>query len=262
MSQTLDTATAIAREAGALLRGGFRAERRLNYKSRSELVTDMDVASERLIVERLAQHYPAHHIITEEGGGREQQSRSVWLIDPLDGTNNYAHGNPFWSVSIALVEDGELAAGVVYAPMFDECFTAERGGPALLNGAPITVSTIAELRQAQLSTGFPYERWSGPKTNLPELGAVVMRCQDVRRLGSAALDLCYVADGRNDGHWEVVLKPWDSAAAALILQRAGGAVTLCDGSPYSPFGGDIVASNGRIQAEILAVLAAVKAEQL
>ena len=248
-------------EAGALLHSGFRSERRLNFKSRTELVTDMDVASEQLIVARLAEHFPSHRVITEEGGGREGESRAVWLVDPLDGTNNYAHGNPFWSVSIGLLVDDVLELGVVYAPTQDECFTAVRGGPALLNGAPIAASPIADLSQAQLSTGFPYERWSGTLTNLPETAALVMRCQDLRRMGSAALDLCYVAAGRSEGHWELVLKPWDSAAGALIVQAAGGTVTLCDGAAYTPFGGDIVATNGHVHAALLDVLAEVKRER-
>ncbi len=251
----LDVVTAIAREAGGLLRGGFGSKRQLDFKSRAELVTDMDLASERLIVERIAAHYPDHHIITEEGGGRERTSRFVWLVDPLDGTNNYAHGNPFFSVSIALLKDQELQLGVVYAPMQDECFTAVRGSPALLNDQPLRVSDITELRYAQLSTGFPYGRWSGPITNVPETAAMVMRCQDVRRMGSAALDLCYVAAGRNDGHWELVLQPWDSAAGALIVMMAGGHVSDCTGEPYSPFRGGIIAANRELHEAIAGVLA-------
>jgi fructose-1,6-bisphosphatase/inositol monophosphatase family enzyme len=149
MESMIDVVTGIAREAGAVLRDGFGRKRQLDFKSRSELVTDMDLASERLIVERLATHYPDHHIITEEGGGREQASRYVWLVDPLDGTNNYAHGNPFFSVSIALLEDAVLKLGVVYDPIHEECFTATLDGPALLNGQPIRVSQIHELRHAQ-----------------------------------------------------------------------------------------------------------------
>lgn len=253
----LELVTTIAREAGDLLRSGFRRERQLGFKSRAELVTDMDVASERLIVERLAAHVPDHHIITEEGGGREQASRFVWLVDPLDGTGNYAHGIPYYSVSIALVEDNVLTLGVVYDPTHDECFTATHDGPALLNGQPIHVSPIDDLHHAQLSTGFPYDRWTRPDTNVPQVQAMVMRCQDLRRMGSAALDLSYVAAGRSDGHWEAELKPWDSAAGALIVQRAGGRVTDWRGNRYSPWTPGVVATNRTLHEVVLATLAEV-----
>lgn len=255
MTAIIDVVTAIAREAGAVLRDGFGRKRQLDFKSRSELVTDMDLASERLIVAQLATHFPDHHIITEEGGGREQASRYVWLVDPLDGTNNYAHSNPFWSVSIALLADDVLQLGVVYGPIHDECFTATQGGPALLNGQPIHVSQIGELRHAQLSTGFPYDRWSRPDTNIAETAAMVMQCQDVRRMGSAALDLCYVAAGRNDGHWELELKPCDSAAGAVIVHAAGGRVSDLIGGQYSPWHNRVVASNSLLHDSMLAVLA-------
>ena len=261
MDSMIDVVTGIARQAGAVLRDGFGRKRQLDFKSRSELVTDMDLASERLIVERLAMHYPDHHIITEEGGGREQASRYVWLVDPLDGTNNYAHGNPFFSVSIALMEDDRLQLGVVYDPIHDECFTATVNGSALLNGQPIQVSQIRELRHAQLSTGFPYDRWSRPDPNTAETAAMVMQCQDVRRMGSAALDLCYVAAGRNDGHWELELKPWDSAAGAVIVQAAGGRVSNLTGGEYSPWHNRVVASNGPLHNSILDVLAQVNRQR-
>lgn len=251
----LDFITTIAREAGALLRDGFRQQRQLNRKSRAELLTDMDLASERLLVERIAARFPDHHIITEEGGGREQASPWTWVIDPLDGTNNYAHGVPFFAVSIAVLHENEPVYGVVHDVMHDECFTAERGGAALSNGQPIRVSEIAELEQAQLVTGFPYDRWETGKTNVPETAALVMRCQDLRRMGSAALDLCYVAAGRHEGHWEVELKPWDSAAGALIVQAAGGRVTLVTGEPFTLWQHNILATNGLIHDQILAVLA-------
>lgn len=251
----LDFVVSVAREAGELLRDGFRRERHLQFKSRAELVTDMDVASERLIVDRLGARFPDHQIVTEEGGGREQSSRWTWLIDPLDGTSNYAHGVAFWAVSIALIEDGAPIWGVVYDPIHDECFTAGHDQPARLNGDLIGVSSIAELQHAQLSTGFPYERWSGGSSNLAETAAIVMQCQDLRRMGAAALDLCAVAAGRSDGHWEQSLKPWDSAAGALIVQRAGGRVTQTDGKPYQPWQPRVLATNGLIHDEVLAVLA-------
>ncbi len=254
----LDVVIDIAREAGALLLAGFRRERTLDFKSRAEIVTDMDLASERLIVERLAARFPDHTIVTEEGGGLERASPSVWLIDPLDGTNNYAHGLPYWAISIALLEHERLMLGVVYDPIHDECFAATHDGPATLNGAPIGVSRIAELTHAQLTTGFPYGRWTHGDSNVAEVGAMVMRCQDLRRMGSSALDLCYVAAGRNDGHWELRIQPWDGAAGALIVQRAGGMVTAIDGSAYTPFNPPIAASNGLIHREMLDVLATAR----
>lgn len=249
----LEFVTSVAREAGALLRAGFRGERQLDFKSRAEIVTDMDLASERLLVDRIAARFPDHHILTEEGGGRNQTSRWAWLIDPLDGTNNYAHGLPFFAVSIALLEDDALQLGVVYDVMHDECFTATRDG-AWLNNAPLRVSPINDLRLAQLSTGFPYDRWSRPDTNVPEVQAMVMQCQDLRRMGSAALDLCNVAAGRTDGHWEVELKPWDSAAGALIVQSAGGRVTTLHGAPYRPWTPGTVATNGLLHNAVLEIL--------
>lgn len=248
----------IAREAGALLLAGFRRERTLDFKSRAEIVTDMDLASERLIVARLAARFPTHTIVTEEGGGVERSSSSVWLIDPLDGTNNYAHGLPYWAISIALLEHDQLTLGVVYDPIHAECFAATHDGPATLNGAPICVSRVADLTHAQLTTGFPYGRWTHGDSNVAEVGAMVMRCQDLRRMGSSALDLCYVAAGRNDGHWELRIQPWDGAAGALIVQRAGGAVTAIDGSAYTPFHPPIVASNGLIHRAMLDVLTAAR----
>lgn len=251
----LDFVVSVAREAGDLLQSGFRQQHRLQFKSRAELVTDMDVGSERLIVDRIAARFPDHHIITEEGGGRERRSRWTWLIDPLDGTGNYAHGIAYWAVSISLLQDDALILGVVYDPIHGECFTAERDQPARLNGDLIRVSPIAELRYALISTGFPYERWSGGPSNVPETAAVVLRCQDLRRMGSASLDLCAVAAGRCDGHWEHSLRPWDSAAAALIVQQAGGRMTQLNGDPYQPQVPRVVGTNGLIHDELLAVLA-------
>lgn len=254
----LEFVTAIARDAGTLLRAEFRRSRQLDFKSRAEIVTDMDLASERLIIERIVARFPEHHIISEEGGGHERSSRWIWLIDPLDGTNNYAHGQPFFAVSIALLQDDALQLGVVYDPVHDECFTATSTEAARLNGQPIQVSAIDDLRAAQLSTGFPYDRWSRPDTNVPEFQAMVMQCQDLRRMGSAALDLCAVAAGRSEGHWEVELKPWDSAAGALIVAAAGGQISDLRGNAYSPWGHQALATNGRLHQAALDVLATAR----
>jgi myo-inositol-1(or 4)-monophosphatase len=258
----LELITTLAREAGAILRAGFRGERQLNFKNRTELVTDMDLASERLIVARIAEHFPDHQIITEEGGGREHQSRWIWLVDPLDGTNNYAHGVSYFSVSIALLVDDVLELGVVYDPIHDECFTATAGRGALLNGRPIRVSSVDELHYAYLATGFAYDRWSGKPTNLPEMQALMMECQSVRCMGSAALDLCAVAAGRSDGYWELYLNAWDSAAGALIVQEAGGHVSNVNGGAYSPWTPDVLATNGQVHAAALDVLSKASMERL
>ena len=257
----LDFITSVAREAGAVLRSGFRGDRQLNYKNRTELVTDMDLASERLIVSRIAERFPEHQIVTEEGGGRDQRSRWVWVIDPLDGTNNYAHGVPFYCVSIALLVDDQLELGVVYDPTHDECFTATAGDQAQVNGQPLRVSAIDDLRHGYLTTGYAYDRWSGEPNNLPETTAMMLECQSLRCMGSAALDLCYVAAGRSDGYWELHLSPWDGAAGALIVQQAGGKVTNVGGSAFSPWQPDLLASNGLLHASILQVLARSGTEQ-
>jgi myo-inositol-1(or 4)-monophosphatase len=258
----LDFVVSLAREAGAILRDGFRGDRRLNYKNRTELVTDMDLESERLIVSRIAERFPEHQIVTEEGGGRKQESRWVWVVDPLDGTNNYAHGVPFYAVSIALLIDHTPELAVVYDPTHDECFTATANSRAALNGQPLRVSATDDLRRGYLSTGYPYDRWSGAPTNLPETRTMMLACQSVRCMGSAALDLCYVAAGRSDGYWELHLSPWDGAAGALIVQQAGGQVTHLDGSRFSPWRPDIAATNRLLHDAILDVLAGVRTEDL
>jgi len=249
----LDWIAHIAREAGAMLRAGFRQQRRLDYKNRSELVTDMDIASERMLVERIAGRFPDHHIITEEGGGREHASAWQWLIDPIDGTHNYAHGVPYYAVSIALLENGKPAFGVVYDPSHDECFAAG-AGPATLNGEPIVVSTVDSIARAQVSTGFPYAAGTRADNNIAELAVLVAAFQDLRVMGSAALDLCAVAAGRSDVYWEPDLKPWDSAAGALIVMRAGGRVTDRNGRPFSPWTPGVLASNGLLHEETLRLL--------
>ncbi len=249
----LEWITDVAREAGAMLRAGFRRQRTLNYKNRSELVTDMDVASERLVVERIAARFPDHHIITEEGGGRELSSAWQWLIDPIDGTHNYAHGVPYYAVSIALLEHGRPAFGVVYDPTHDECFAAG-DGPAMLNGEPIAVSGVDTIARAEVSTGFPYAAGTRSDNNIAELAAMVTAFQDLRVMGSAALDLCSVAAGRSDVYWEPDLRPWDSAAGALVVLRAGGHVSDRSGGPFSPWTPSVLATNGLLHEQTLLLL--------
>jgi myo-inositol-1(or 4)-monophosphatase len=252
----LSTIVDLAREAGALLRSGLEQPRELSFKSRADLVTNIDLASERLIVTALREHFPDHAVLAEEGGGERKADGYLWLVDPVDGTTNYAHGYPVFSVAMALLDHGELALGVVYDPLRDECFTAERGRGAWLNGKPMRVSTTPVLREALLSTGFPYHRFTNPATNIPQFNAMIMQCQGIVRSGSAALDFAYVAAGRSDAHWELGLQPWDSAAGALLVREAGGRASDWQGHPYSPWNGSVIASNGLLHDQIAGVLAA------
>ena len=252
----LSTIVDLAREAGAILRNGLDRPRELDFKSRADLVTDIDLASERLLVAALREHFPTHAILAEEGGGEAQTAGYLWLVDPLDGTTNYAHGYPVFSVTLALLHQGELELGVVYDPLRDECFTAERGRGAWLNGRRLRVSSTAGLRLALLSTGFPYHRFTSADTNIAQFNAMIMQCQGVVRSGSAALDFAYVAAGRSDGHWELGLRPWDSAAGALLVREAGGRVSDWHGDAYTPWNERVVATNDALHAQVLDVLTA------
>jgi myo-inositol-1(or 4)-monophosphatase len=253
-------AAAVAREAGAVLMAGFGRVERVQFKGRINLVTEFDRRSEATIVEALRGRYPDHLIVAEEGGGREggrQSSPYRWLIDPLDGTTNYAHGNPYFNVSIALQERGETIVGVVYDPVQDELFHAVRGGGARLNGAPLRVSATGDLLHALLTTGFPYRSEHRPGA-LARWAAFIDAAQQVLCHGAAALDLCGVAAGRFDGYYEAQLEPWDCGAGALIVTEAGGRVTDYHGGPFDPFKGEAVASNGPLHDAMLAVLATVE----
>lgn len=243
-----------ARRAGALLRAGLHSQRRVELKSPYELVTDMDRACEDLIVGAIAARYPDHAILAEERGGSFADARPTWLIDPLDGTNNYAHGFPFFAVSLALWAGPRPLLGVVYDPLRDELFSAEAGAGAFCNGQPLRVSAVETLAGALASTGFPYDYHLRPDNNLAEFDRIQARCQGVRRGGAAALDLAYVAMGRLEAHWEVDLKPWDTGAAALMVLEAGGRVTDMRGGPWQPWCASIIASNGHIHAELIEVL--------
>ncbi|MFV9503203.1 MAG: inositol monophosphatase family protein [Oscillochloridaceae bacterium umkhey_bin13] len=252
----LNFAIDLALRAGAVLRAHQAHERITEAKGHADVVTDADRASEALIVAALRERFPDHAIMAEEGGGGAGAGEYQWLVDPLDGTLNYLHGNPVFSVSLGLVRAGELHLGVVYDPSRDELFAAERGGGARLNGRLLRVSRIEGLAQALLTTGFPYNRFSQPDNNLREHNHLLLKAQDIRRPGSAALDLCYVAAGRTDAHWELGLSPWDVAAGALIVLEAGGTVTNWQDQPWHPGDPRIVASNGGIHDELLRELAA------
>jgi myo-inositol-1(or 4)-monophosphatase len=250
-------AVAAARSAGGLLLRRIDSIREVRHKGAVDLVTDVDVQSEQEISAALLAAFPTHTILGEEGGARANAGsdrRFRWIVDPLDGTTNYAHGFPFFCVSIGLEVAGELSLGVVYAPCLDELFVAQRGQGASLNGRPIHVSDTQGLQEALLATGFPYERHLLPRA-LHSFNALSTHSQAVRRAGSAALDLCYVACGRFDGYWEHQVKPWDLAAGALLVTEAGGTISRIDASLFSVDGGEVLASNGALHAALVTALA-------
>ena len=250
----LNFAIRVARDAGRLLRDRVGTRIDIDHKGSINIVTDVDLASESLIREAISTYYPKHEILAEEGGLSESGSEYRWIVDPLDGTTNYAHGYPIFCVSIALECRGEVVLGVVYDPMRDELFAAEQGGGAALNNRPIHVSKTADLMQGLLSTGFPYDIKTSKLTNLDHWANFAMNAQALRRDGAAALDLCYVACGRFDGFWELNLSPWDTAAGALIVSEAGGLVSNFIGGTFSNYEPQVVASNGLIHDRMIEVL--------
>ncbi|CAI4029820.1 putative Nus factor SuhB [Nitrospira tepida] len=256
-ARAMSAAVAAARKAGAILREQARAGFGIDRKtSIVNLVTDADRAAEQAIVDHLLASFPTDGVLAEERGqdGR-RESGCRWIIDPLDGTTNFAHGFPFYSISIALEREGVCTLGVVLDPIREELFTAEEGQGAWLNGRAIRVSSINTLDDALLTTGFAYDIRETADNNLDHFSRFALRAQGIRRTGSAALDLCYVAAGRLDGYWEVKLSPWDSAAGSVVLKEAGGRITHFNGSPYSIYGKDLVASNGPLHPAMLQVLA-------
>jgi myo-inositol-1(or 4)-monophosphatase len=254
MKDFLTVASEAARAAGALLRANIKGKREIAYKGEINLVTEMDKLSEQTVVNTLLASFPDHGVIAEEEAMIRNDSGYLWVIDPLDGTTNYAHGYPCFSVSLALEHQGEVIVGVVYDPMRDELFSAQKGQGASLNGSAITVSNADTLIKSLLATGFPYDRKVSEKNNLNYFHDLLMASQEVRRDGSAALDLCSVAAGRFDGFWELKLKPWDVAAGILIVREAGGVVSDFSGAPSSIHHDEIVASNGKIHQAMLEVL--------
>lgn len=250
-----DAAVAFAREAGAILLEGYGRAHAPERKGRIDLVTEYDRRSEALLLARIHARFPGHAILAEESGAHEQPSRVRWLVDPLDGTTNFAHNYPFFAVSIGVEVGGAMAAGVVFDPVRDELFAAARGAGATLNGAPIHVSAIASLGDALLVTGFPYDVREHPERHVPLFQSFLTRAQGIRRDGSAALNLCYLAMGRFDGFWEGHLAPWDLAAGTLIVREAGGLTTDYDGHPLRLEGRHIVAANPTLHAEMLALIA-------
>lgn len=253
-SEFLKFATTIAREAGALLKQELPKEHRIDFKGEIDIVTEVDQMSEEWLVGRIRQQFPHHTIITEESDGFQGSSAYRWIIDPLDGTTNYAHGYPIFCVSIALQIADVITCGAIYNPMADEMFTAERQGGSFLNGERLSVSNTEALSRSLLATGFPYDMRESENNNINYFIGMALQAQAIRRAGSAALDLAYVAAGRFDGFWELKLKPWDTAAGWLMVREAGGGVSDLNGYAYSLASHHIVATNGIIHGKMIAAL--------
>lgn len=247
----------LARQAGKILHAGYNKEHQVGYKGVIDLVTEVDHQSEAFLLGEVQKSFPGHHIFAEESGIIEGTEDNVWYIDPLDGTVNYAHQIPIFCVSIGYASRGTLMLGAVYDPMRDEMFTAERGKGAHLNGRSIHVSSATELQKSLLVTGFPYNAWNTPQDNFDNFVRFGKLSQGVRRLGSAALDLCYVAVGRFDGFWELALHPWDVAAGGLVCEEAGARVTNVEGeADYLSPPQSVVACTPGIHSRMLSELGA------
>lgn len=254
---TLTDLERMARQAGRILSEHYEKETQVTYKGVIDLVTEVDHASEAFLLGEIRRLFPTHNILAEESGlSSNGGAEHLWLIDPLDGTVNYAHGIPIFSVSVAYAYRGQVVLAAIYDPMRDELFTAERGGGAYLNGTRrLRVSDQEELAKSLLVTGFPYDAWNSERDNFDNFVRLSKRTQGVRRLGSAAIDLCYVAAGRFDGFWEMGLKPWDVAAGGLIAEEAGAVVTnLEGGADYLSPPQSVVTSNPRLHPRLLAAL--------
>ncbi|MEK7086051.1 MAG: inositol monophosphatase family protein [Patescibacteria group bacterium] len=257
-----------ARKAGELILKSRKKGLQINEKGRNDLVTNVDKAAEKLIIKEIKSAFPSHSILAEESDFLNEttpedyaKSKFIWLIDPIDGTTNFAHGLNEYAISIGLFKtaksehsknfqylSGELIMGVVFAPALNELFYAKKGKGAYLNDKKIKISNISKLKNSLLATGFPY---NNRKRNLPYFSTMIDQSQAIRRLGAASLDLCYVAMGRFDGYWEFDLKPWDIAAGTLIVKEAGGKITDTNGNMLDLFGKDILATNGKIHQEMI-----------
>lgn len=248
-----ETALSAAQQAGKILRQKVNTALKIDYKGRINLVTEADRLAEKVIITTIANHFPEHQILSEETPFIAGQSDFKWIIDPLDGTTNFVHGFPFFAVSIGLEYQKELLLGIVHVPLTGETFSAFRNQGAFLNGKPIRVSRIEKLSGSLLATGFPYEENVSFKRNFDFFRQIYPLTQGVRRAGSAAIDLCYTACGRFDAFWELDINAWDVAAGALIVREAGGKLINMDGSQFSIYDRQILATNGLIEAELLTI---------
>jgi myo-inositol-1(or 4)-monophosphatase len=254
LDNLLDLAVRAVQESGKIQKEWLGKDKMVELKGEINLVTEVDKRCEAGIVEIIKKHFPEHNILTEETPMPEGSSPFRWIIDPLDGTTNYAHGYPCFCTSVALELEGEIIVGAIYDPLLNELFTAQQRKGAFLNGERITVSETAQLTNALICTGFPYDLRESPVNNLNHFTNFIMEARAIRRDGSAALDLCYVAAGRFDGFWELKLNPWDVAAGKLIVEEAGGVVTDFGGETLDIYGQETLASNGRIHGEMVRVL--------
>lgn len=254
-SPTLAGIEMLARNAGAILHTGYNKNHQVDYKGTIDLVTEIDRQSEEYLIQAILEEFPDHYILAEESGVVDGNKEHIWYLDPLDGTVNYAHNIPIFCVSIAYAHKRRMKFAAVYDPMRDEMFTAERGRGAWLNGKELQISSTRELERSLLVTGFPYDMWDTPNDNLAEFGRFTKLTQGVRRLGSAALDLCYVGTGRFDGYWERSLKAWDAAAGGLVAEEAGAKVTNLDGGQgYISSPQSIIVASPVLHEKMMAVI--------
>lgn len=254
MNPALQLAVEAALQAGKIQRERSDRIGKVTYKGEIDLVTEVDLLCEKEIIRRIKKQFPDHDILAEESGGAQGSADYRWIIDPLDGTVNYSHGFPSYCVSIGLEKEGEPELGVIYSPCLDELFIAEKGKGANLNSKPIAVSTVDSIKKSLLITGFAYDVSRAENDNLDHFRNFVKESQAVRRTGSAALDMCYMAMGRAEGFWELNLRPWDVAAARLIITEAGGKVTRFDGSRFRLEDREILATNGKVHQAMIDVL--------
>ena len=251
----METARRAAIEAGRILKELYGNLNSISKKGEIDLVTEADLASEKAVIDTISHDFPDDMILSEEAGEHGEKSDRLWIIDPLDGTTNFAHSYPFFGVSIALQVENETVLGVVHNPVMAEFFEAQKGRGALLNNKPIKVSDRVNLKDSLIGTGFPYDVYERPGEVLDYFKRMIVRVQGIRRAGAAAVDLCYVAAGRLDGFWEQGLKPWDTAAGSIILQEAGGVISDYNGNSYNPFVKTILASTPGIHSKMLEIFA-------
>ena len=254
MYEPLEFAVQLAFESGKIQKKYFQKTFSIMHKGEIDLVTNVDFECQSRILELVEKAFPDDEVISEEKTNTYEAGKNRWIVDPLDGTTNYAHGYPFFCTSIAYEVDGEIIIGVVYNPIMDELFFARKGAGSFFNGEKMGVSSVKEIKQALLATGFPYDVVTNPNNNLNHWTKFMMRAQALRRDGSAGLNLSYVAAGRFDGFWEVRLSPWDMAAGMLIVREAGGIITSLSGETFSLYEGGVLASNGLIHDQMVDVI--------
>lgn len=253
MMELKSFAVDLARNAGDLLKKKFNKTHKIQYKGDINLVTEADKMSENLIIRSIRREFPDHGILSEESPAVAGAGKMRWIVDPLDGTTNYAHGYPVFCVSIALENEGKIVLGVIYDPMREELFSTVRGKGAHLNGKNLSVSSIRDISRSLLATGFPYDIRESRENNLDYFSRMAVNVQAIRRAGAAALDLAYLAAGRFDGFWELKLKPWDTAAGCLMVEEAGGRVSDLAGEPWNISSPSVLASNGLIHKKMIQV---------